>query len=231
MYRPVSLVYRLSLVYVLTPVVMTPGDWLFSMLSLHCFAGHYIYLETSRPVNPGWRARLMSQYIGLRAACLKFWYHAFGSDIHMGQLQLVVKTDVVRATSTERASLACITGVNELSESFFWATRNARHPFSPRLTLSVRISLALASPALRRSAKSGSLGKLTAVLCTLASVIWYGPDRGLGFYWKNFFFLVLMNWIQFPLKLDKIFEPNLMQSVYKLHPCTITKTSLLPAHT
>ena len=76
---------------------MTPGDWLFSMLSLYCFAGHYIYLETSRPVNPGWRARLMSQYIGLRAVCLKFWYHAFGSDIHMGQLQLVVKTDVVRA--------------------------------------------------------------------------------------------------------------------------------------
>ena len=65
-----------------------------------CFLlGHYIFLETSRPIDPGWKARLVSKYIGMRVACLKFWYHAFGGDIHMGELQLVVKTDLVRAIS------------------------------------------------------------------------------------------------------------------------------------
>jgi len=54
--------------------------------------GHYVFLETSRPVDPGWKARLVSKYIGMRVACLKFWYHAFGDDAHMGYLQLVVKT-------------------------------------------------------------------------------------------------------------------------------------------
>ncbi|CAH3034862.1 unnamed protein product [Porites lobata] len=55
--------------------------------------GHYVYLETSRPVQPGWKARLVSKYIGMRVACLKFWYHAWGGDIHMGELQLIIKTD------------------------------------------------------------------------------------------------------------------------------------------
>lgn len=55
--------------------------------------GHYVFLETSRPISPGWKARLVSKYIGMRVACLKFWYHAFGGDIHMGQLQLIVQTD------------------------------------------------------------------------------------------------------------------------------------------
>lgn len=55
--------------------------------------GHYVFLETSRPIGPGWTARLLSKYIGMRVACLKFWYHAFGGDIHMGRLQLIVKTD------------------------------------------------------------------------------------------------------------------------------------------
>ena len=59
------------------------------------FVGHYVYLETSRPVDPGWKARLVSKYIGMRVACLKFWYHAFGDDAHMGELQLVVKTSTV----------------------------------------------------------------------------------------------------------------------------------------
>ena len=57
--------------------------------------GHYVFLETSRPVNPGWKARLVSKYIGMRVACLKFWYHAFGDNAHMGYLQLVVKTNTV----------------------------------------------------------------------------------------------------------------------------------------
>ena len=54
-----------------------------------------MFLETSRPVNPGWKARLVSKYIGMRVACLKFWYHAFGDDAHMGSLQLVIKTNTV----------------------------------------------------------------------------------------------------------------------------------------
>lgn len=64
-----------------------------------CFVGHYIYLETSRPVDPGWKARLVSKYIGMRVACLKFWYHAFGDDAHLGELQLVVKTSTVGTVS------------------------------------------------------------------------------------------------------------------------------------
>lgn len=56
--------------------------------------GHYVFLETSRPIGPGWKARLVSKYVGMRVACLKFWYHAFGGNIHMGELQLRIKTDV-----------------------------------------------------------------------------------------------------------------------------------------
>ncbi|KAL9984449.1 hypothetical protein ACROYT_G006741 [Oculina patagonica] len=56
--------------------------------------GHYVFMETSRPKSPGWKARLVSKYVGLRVACLKFWYHAFGDDAHMGELQLVVKTSL-----------------------------------------------------------------------------------------------------------------------------------------
>ncbi|PFX20640.1 MAM domain-containing glycosylphosphatidylinositol anchor protein 1, partial [Stylophora pistillata] len=42
----------------------------------------------------GWNeARLISPYIGLKVACLKFWYHSYGDDAHMGQLQLIIKSD------------------------------------------------------------------------------------------------------------------------------------------
>lgn len=60
-----------------------------------------MFLETSRPISPGWKARLVSKYIGMRVACLKFWYHAFGDDAHMGELQLVVKTSSVGTVSSE----------------------------------------------------------------------------------------------------------------------------------
>lgn len=66
--------------------------------------GHYVFLETSRPVNPGWKARLVSKYIGMRVACLKFWYHAFGDNAHMGYLQLVVKTNTVGNSESGRFS-------------------------------------------------------------------------------------------------------------------------------
>ena len=57
--------------------------------------GHYIFLETSRPLNPQDKARLISPYIGLKVACLKFWYHSFGDNAHMGELQLIIKSDTV----------------------------------------------------------------------------------------------------------------------------------------
>lgn len=63
-----------------------------------------MFLETSRPVNPGWKARLVSKYIGMRVACLKFWYHAFGDNAHMGYLQLVVKTNTVGNSESGRFS-------------------------------------------------------------------------------------------------------------------------------
>lgn len=66
--------------------------------------GHYVFLETSRPVNPGWKARLVSKYIGMRVACLKFWYHAFGDNAHMGYLQLVVQTNTVGNSESGRFS-------------------------------------------------------------------------------------------------------------------------------
>lgn len=55
--------------------------------------GHYVFLETSRPLNPRDKARLISPYIGLKVACLKFWYHSFGDNAHMGELQLIIKSD------------------------------------------------------------------------------------------------------------------------------------------
>ena len=64
-----------------------------------------MYLETSRPVQPGWKARLVSKYIGMRVACLKFWYHAWGGNIHMGELQLIIKTDSVNTWRAEYLSL------------------------------------------------------------------------------------------------------------------------------
>ena len=65
-----------------------------------------MFLETSRPINPGWKARLVSKYVGMRVACLKFWYHAFGRDIHMGELQLVIKTDSgVRTVSLNKEKI------------------------------------------------------------------------------------------------------------------------------
>lgn len=57
--------------------------------------GHYVFLETSRPLNPQDKARLISPYIGLKVACLKFWYHSFGDNAHMGELQLIIKSDTV----------------------------------------------------------------------------------------------------------------------------------------
>lgn len=60
-----------------------------------------MFLETSRPTSPGWKARLVSKFIGMRVACLKFWYHAFGDDAHMGGLQLVVKTSLVGKITSE----------------------------------------------------------------------------------------------------------------------------------
>lgn len=57
--------------------------------------GHYVFLETSRPLNPRDKARLISPYIGLKVACLKFWYHSFGDNAHMGELQLIIKSDTV----------------------------------------------------------------------------------------------------------------------------------------
>ncbi|EDO47787.1 predicted protein [Nematostella vectensis] len=54
-------------------------------------AGFYMYIETSSPVQPGWKARLIG---GIQprtySSCLTFWYHMYGSTI--GTLNVYSKT-------------------------------------------------------------------------------------------------------------------------------------------
>ncbi|XP_077864148.1 MAM and LDL-receptor class A domain-containing protein 1-like [Saccoglossus kowalevskii] len=44
--------------------------------------GWYLYIETSFPRLPGWKAKLLSMTIeGGTTECLEFWYHMYGDDI------------------------------------------------------------------------------------------------------------------------------------------------------
>ena len=54
-----------------------------------CFLhpGQYIYFETSNPSRPKDRAALASPDLGVRRACLSFYYHMFGKGI--GSLKVV----------------------------------------------------------------------------------------------------------------------------------------------
>lgn len=46
--------------------------------------GHYLYIETSFPRQPGDKARVIFKVF--RVNCLQFWYHMWGADI--GQLKV-----------------------------------------------------------------------------------------------------------------------------------------------
>ena len=46
--------------------------------------GHYLYIETSFPRQPGDKARVSFKVF--RVNCLQFWYHMWGADI--GQLNV-----------------------------------------------------------------------------------------------------------------------------------------------
>ncbi|XP_031573734.1 A disintegrin and metalloproteinase with thrombospondin motifs 14-like [Actinia tenebrosa] len=54
--------------------------------------GTYLFIETSRPTNVGWRARLVSRLVAKHVSCLSFWYHSFGDDDHFGALELHLNT-------------------------------------------------------------------------------------------------------------------------------------------
>ena len=46
--------------------------------------GFYMYIETSNPRKNGDKARLVSKQVNVQksGACLKFWYHMWGSQIN-----------------------------------------------------------------------------------------------------------------------------------------------------
>ena len=50
--------------------------------------GHYLYIETSFPRQPGDKARVIFKVF--RVNCLQFWYHMWGVDI--GQLKVYYTT-------------------------------------------------------------------------------------------------------------------------------------------
>ncbi|XP_020909865.2 A disintegrin and metalloproteinase with thrombospondin motifs 3 isoform X2 [Exaiptasia diaphana] len=54
--------------------------------------GTYLFIETSRPTDVGWRARLISQLVAKHVTCLSFWYHAFGDDDHFGDFEVLINT-------------------------------------------------------------------------------------------------------------------------------------------
>lgn len=60
--------------------------------------GTYIYIETSSPAKPNWRALLFSEPLNDdRKGCVYFWYHAYGADI--GKLKVILKENSTNSQS------------------------------------------------------------------------------------------------------------------------------------
>ena len=59
-----------------------------------CFsAGYYMYIETSAPVKPGDKARLISPGLnGAAQFCITFWYHMYGPHINALNVYLAQNT-------------------------------------------------------------------------------------------------------------------------------------------
>jgi hypothetical protein len=54
--------------------------------------GFYIYIETSSPTKPGWKAQLISEpFSDGNPGCLSFWFHMYGSTI--GSLNVYLLSD------------------------------------------------------------------------------------------------------------------------------------------
>ncbi|CAF4466629.1 unnamed protein product, partial [Rotaria magnacalcarata] len=74
--------------------------------------GFYIYIETSVPAEPEWKARLESEiYFDNRPRCFSFWYNMYGVDV--GRLMVYVRS---------------IGPANFTSESLIWALAGPRGP-------------------------------------------------------------------------------------------------------
>ncbi|KAK3707207.1 hypothetical protein QZH41_019560 [Actinostola sp. cb2023] len=54
--------------------------------------GTYLFIETSRPTDVGWKARLISKLVAKHVTCLSFWYHSFGDDDHFGHIEVLINT-------------------------------------------------------------------------------------------------------------------------------------------
>ena len=54
-----------------------------------CAAGHYLYIEASKPQASGDRARLISPRIEAERVCLDFWYHMYGRNVGVLKVYLV----------------------------------------------------------------------------------------------------------------------------------------------
>ena len=63
------------------------------------FSGHYMYIETSAPVRPGQKARLLSQLVNPSGStCISFYYHMYGRNI--ANLNVYVKEQSSSGTSS-----------------------------------------------------------------------------------------------------------------------------------
>jgi hypothetical protein len=62
--------------------------------TLNSVAGHYIYIESSRPNNWGWKARLASPTLApTTSSCsFRFFYHMYG--LHIGALTVYIRTQI-----------------------------------------------------------------------------------------------------------------------------------------
>ena len=64
------------------------GMLAFVLMCFIClYTGQYIYFETSNPTRPKDKAALASPDLGVRRACLSFYYHMFGKGV--GSLKVV----------------------------------------------------------------------------------------------------------------------------------------------
>ena len=71
-----------------------------TFLGFYCISsGHYMYIETSAPVRPGQKARLLSQLVNPSGStCVSFYYHMYGRNI--ANLNVYVKEQSSSGTSS-----------------------------------------------------------------------------------------------------------------------------------
>ena len=62
--------------------------------------GHYIYIESSAPAEPNYKARIISEHLVVGQGCFSLWYHMYGPDI--GSLVIYTSTKANPMTEVYR---------------------------------------------------------------------------------------------------------------------------------